>query len=124
MKKVMTCIACPQGCLLEVDADGSRVLAVTGQKCPRGDKYARQETEAPVRTLSTSVLTRGLELKMLPVRTSGPVPKEKLFDAMDAVKLIVVTSPVRAGAVVAQNFLGLGVDLLACRTIAKAEEEK
>ena len=124
MKKVMTCIACPQGCRLEVDADGARVLAVTGQKCKRGDAYARQEVEAPMRLLSTSVLTRGLELKMLPVRTSGPIPKGKLFDAMDAVKLLVVTSPVKAGAVVAQNFLGLGVDLLACRTLVKAEEVK
>jgi CxxC motif-containing protein len=124
VKRLMTCIACPQGCRLEVEADGSRVLSLTGHKCPRGDKYARQEVEAPMRTLTTSVLTRGLELKMLPVRTSGPIPKGKLFEAMDAVKLIVVTSPVKAGGVVAQNFLGLGVDLLAARTLGKAEEAR
>ena len=115
----MTCIACPQGCRLEIEADGSHVIAVAGNKCKRGDKYARQETEAPMRTLTTSVLTRGLELKMLPVRTSGPIPKEKLFPAMDAIKRITVTSPVKASAVVAENFLGLGVDLLACRELVR-----
>ena len=120
MKRPMTCIACPQGCFMEVETDGSRLIGVSGHKCNRGDVYARQEIEAPVRTLTTSVLTRGLELKMLPVRSSGLIPKEKLFAAMDAVKLITVTSPVKAGAVVATDFLGLGVDLLACRGLEKA----
>jgi len=115
----MTCIECPQGCRLEIETDGSRVAGVTGQKCPRGAKYARQEIESPMRTLTTSVLTRGLELKMLPVRTSRPIPKGSIFEAMEAVKRIVVTSPVKAGAVVAPNFLGLGADLVACRSIAK-----
>jgi CxxC motif-containing protein len=116
----MTCIECPQGCLLEVETDGSRFISVTGYKCKRGQAYARRETEAPARTLTTSVLTRGLELKMLPVRTSKPIPREKLGEAMEAVKRIVVTSPVKAGTVIAPDFLGLGADLLACRRLEKA----
>ena len=119
MKRIMTCIECPQGCRLEIEADGSRLIEVTGYKCKRGSAYARQEIEAPLRTLTTSVLTRGLELKMLPVRTSRPIPKEKLFAAMQAVKTLVVTSPVKAGSVVASDFLGLGVDLTACRALNK-----
>ena len=119
MKRIMICIECPQGCRLEIEADGAHIKGVSGHKCKRGDKYARQEVEAPMRTLTTSVLTRGLELKMLPVRTSGPVPKEKLFPAMDAIKRLTVTSPVKAGAVVAENFLGLGVDLIACRSLGR-----
>jgi len=119
MTRTMTCIECPQGCQLSVEAGGTRVISVAGHKCKRGDKYARQETEAPLRTLTTSVLTRGLELKMLPVRSSKPIPKGKLFEAMDAVKRIVVTSPVKAGTVVAPDFLGLGADLVACRALNK-----
>ncbi len=119
MTRTMTCIECPQGCQLTVEAQGARVISVAGQKCKCGDKYARQEIEAPLRTLTTSVLTRGLELKMLPVRSSKPIPKEKLFEAMDAVKRIVVTSPVKAGTVVAPDFLGLGADLVACRALNK-----
>jgi CxxC motif-containing protein len=119
MKRTMTCIECPQGCRLEVEADGARLISVTGNKCKRGPAYARQETEAPLRTLTTSVLTRGLELRMLPVRTSKPIPREKLFDAMEAVKRIVVTTPVKAGAVIATDLLGLGADLVACRRLDK-----
>jgi CxxC motif-containing protein len=119
MKRVLTCIECPQGCRLEIEADGARLISAVGHKCKRGPAYAKQETEAPLRTLTTSVLTRGLELRMLPVRTSRPIPREKLFDAMETVKRIVVTSPVKAGAVVATDFLGLGADLVACRRLDK-----
>ncbi|MDO8804648.1 MAG: DUF1667 domain-containing protein [Elusimicrobiota bacterium] len=115
----MTCIECPKGCRLEVEADGSRLISVSGETCERGPAYARQEIEAPMRTLTTSVLTRGLELKMLPVRSSKPIPKGKLFAAMDAVKLITVAAPVSAGTVVVPDFLGLGVDLVACRGLGK-----
>ena len=119
MKRTMTCIECPQGCLLETETDGSAVVSVTGNKCKRGGLYARQEIEAPMRTLTTSLLTRGLAPKMLPVRTSGPIPKGKLPEAMAAARLLVVTSPVKAGDVVAVDFLGLGADLLACRELKK-----
>lgn len=119
MNRIMTCIECPLGCRVEVEADGARVISVAGNECKRGEAYVRQEIEAPMRTLTTSVLTRGLELKMLPVRTSKPIPREKLFAAMDAVKRITVTSPVKAGAVVAPDFLGLGTDLVACRGLDK-----
>ena len=120
MKRSMTCIECPKGCRLEIEADGARLISLSGHECTRGSLYARQEIEAPVRTLTTSILTRGLELKMLPVRTSKPIPKEKLFEAMVAVKLITLTTPVKAGAVVAADFLGLGADLVACRGLGKA----
>jgi len=115
----MTCIECPQGCSLETEADGSSVISVTGHKCKRGGLYARQEIEAPLRTLTTSLLTSGLEPKMLPVRTSKPIPKEKLPAVMAAAKLLVVTSPVKPGDVVASDFLGLGADLVACRELKR-----
>lgn len=120
MKRSMTCIECPKGCRLEIEADGSRLISMSGHECSRGSLYARREIEAPVRILTTSVITRGLGLKMLPVRTSKPIPKEKLLEAMDAVKLITVTTPVKAGAVIATDFLGLGADLVACRGLEKA----
>lgn len=119
MTRTMTCIKCPKGCRLTVETDGTVTISVTGHKCPLGEQYARQEIEAPMRTLTTSVLTKGLELKMLPVRTNKPIPRSKLPAAMEAVKRLTVTSPVKAGAVVAENFLGLGADLIATRELGK-----
>lgn len=119
MKRLMTCIECPEGCSIEVETDGSRVVGLSGHKCTRGALYARQEIEAPMRTFTTSVLTRGLELKMLPVRSSKPIPKGKLLEAMEAVKRLTITSAVKTGAVIAPDFLGLGADLVACRGLEK-----
>lgn len=123
MERIMTCIECPKGCRLTVDVEGAGVISVAGQGCPRGDKYAKQEVEAPMRTLTSAVLTKGLELKMLPVRTSKPIPKPKLFEAMEAVKRITLTSPVKTGSVIVENFLGLGVDLTATRELDRISEE-
>ena len=119
MIRHMTCIECPQGCHLTVDANGLSVISVAGHKCPRGGNYAKQEVEAPMRTLTTAVRTKDLELKMLPVRTNKPIPKEKLLEAMEAVKLMTLTSPVKTGSVIAENFLGLGADLRATRELGK-----
>lgn len=117
MKRNMTCIQCPQGCALEVTLEGEKVSAVTGNTCPRGETYARQEVEHPLRTLTTSVKTSGLSPKMLPVRTSGPIPKGSLTEAMSAAKKLLVKTPMRTGEPVVRNFLGLGVDLIACRPL-------
>ncbi len=119
MNRQMTCIECPQGCTLSIDMDNGKVLGVTGNRCPRGDNYARQEIENPLRTFTSSVLTAGLDIKMLPVRTSGPIPKGKMLAAMDEVKKILVSEPVEAGGCIADNFMGLGVKLLACRPAIK-----
>ncbi|MBU2573434.1 MAG: DUF1667 domain-containing protein [Elusimicrobia bacterium] len=115
MNRLMICIECPQGCRLSVETGGSRVISVTGQECECGENYARQEIENPVRTLTASVLTGSPALKMLPVRTSAPIPKEKIFPAMEEIKKIKVPFPVETGDAVVKNFMGLGVDLLATR---------
>ena len=120
MTKTLTCIECPKGCRLTVETDGSYVLRVTGHQCPKGEKYARQEVENPLRILTTSVLTQGLNLKMLPVKTSGPIPKAKVLAVMPQVRQIRVLTPVKIGGIIESNFAGLGVDLVATRSAEKA----
>jgi len=121
MSRKLICIECPQGCSLEVALEGNKVVSVTGNTCPRGDKYARSEIENPVRTFTSSVLAEELDIKMLPVRTSGPIPKAGLLPAMREVKKILVSAPVETGAVLAENFMGTGVNLVACRPAKKPD---
>jgi CxxC motif-containing protein len=121
MNRELTCIECPQGCRLTVEIENGKALKVTGNKCPRGEAYGRQEVENPVRTFTSSVLTSGLDIKMLPVRTSGAIPKDKMLPAMDEVRGILVTEPVPEGGIIKENFLGIaGVNLIACRPAVKA----
>lgn len=113
--KLLTCIECPVGCSLVADIEDCRVVNVTGNKCPLGQAYAVSEIDRPVRVLTSSVLSQGLDIKMVPVRTSGPIPKGRLMEAMGALKKIRLTKPVSAGDIIVSNFLGTGVDLVASR---------
>lgn len=116
MIKNLTCIECPKGCRLtiEVDATG-KVSKVSGQQCSKGETYGTAEIENPVRILTASVLAQGLALKMIPVRTDRPIPKEQVFDAMTAIKKMKVNKPVKSGEIVSENFLNLRVNLIATR---------
>ena len=106
MKKEIICIECPKGCPLEVDIESGKVIAVSGNKCPKGKEYAQSEIEDPRRILTSSVLCEGLDIRMLPVRTGQPIPKARLMEAMEAVKKIRVSGSVKAGDVIAADFLG------------------
>jgi len=115
MNKRITCIECPKGCSLSVDIENCKAVRIQGQQCPKGEKYAVAEVENPARILTSAVLTRGLGLKMLPVRTNKPIPKSSLMDAMREIRGIRVEKPIHTGEIIVKNFLGLGVDLAATR---------
>ncbi|MDD5347297.1 MAG: DUF1667 domain-containing protein [Candidatus Omnitrophica bacterium] len=123
MQKTITCIECPAGCTLAVDYEGCIVQRVSGEKCPKGAEYAKNEIQNPQRILTTAVLCDGLEVKMLAVRTDKPIPKQKLFEAMEAVRTIRVNAPVKAGETIVKDLLGLGADLVATRTAARQEKQ-
>ena len=106
MEKIeMICINCPLGCALTVERDGDN-FKVSGNTCPRGEKYAVNELTHPVRTLTTTVAVANREGAYLPVKTAKPISKGKLFEAMERVNAIVVSLPVSVGDVVIEDFYG------------------
>jgi len=115
MIKQLTCIECPKGCKITVDMDGDKITGITGFSCKKGEAYAREEIIDPKRILTSSVLTKGLELKMVPVRTSKPIPKSKLMEAMDEVKKIRLSKSINVGDVIQKDFIVPGVDLISAR---------
>lgn len=118
-KKIITCIECPQGCRLELDIEGGRVIKISGNKCNKGEKYGKQEIENPLRTLTSTVLCIGLDLKLLPVKTSAPIPKDKILEAANELRKIKINRTIKAGEILQKNFVGLGVDLIATRSAVK-----
>jgi CxxC motif-containing protein len=118
MVKKLTCIECPKGCALSIDIENCRVVKVTGNQCPKGEEYAAAEIENPMRILTSAVLAEGLSVKMVPVRTDGPIPKTRLMEAMREVKKMKLDKPFASGGVIAENFLGLGVRLITTRDVS------
>lgn len=115
MVKKLTCIECPESCALSIDTENCRVIKVSGNKCPKGEKYAVAEIENPARILTSTVLASSLGIKMVPVRTDKPVPKPRIFEAMQEIKKIKVNRPLNAGDIIVKDFLGLNVNLIATR---------
>lgn len=108
----LVCISCPMGCRLTVTLTDGAVTEVTGNTCPRGVTYANDECVAPKRVVTTLARIEGTELP-LPVKTAAPIPKECVFDCVDAVKAVTVRRPVKIGDVVVPNVCGTGVDVVA-----------
>ena len=117
MKKEIICTVCPRGCHVTVEGEGEKILSVEGQSCKRGLEYASAEFAHPVRILTTTVKLAGNNSDLLPVRSSQPLPKEKLFDCMDVIRKVSVAAPVARYAVIVPNICGTGVDIVATKEI-------
>lgn len=110
----LVCIVCPRGCNLKIDKD---TMEVTGNLCPRGVRYAKEELSNPKRTLCTTVKCKSKNLPRCPVKTSEEVPKDKIFDLMKLLRRVEIIPPVKAGDVVVENALETGADIVSTRTI-------
>lgn len=116
MEKIeMICINCPLGCSLTVERDGDN-FKVSGNTCPRGEKYAVNELTHPVRTLTTTVAVANREGAYLPVKTAKPISKGKLFEAMALVNATKAEAPIKIGDVIIENMLG-EADLVAASDV-------
>jgi CxxC motif-containing protein len=115
MTREVTCIECPTGCTVAVTVEDGVAVQVEGFGCRRGRDYAVAEVEHPVRTLTTTVPSQGLSVRMIPVRTTRPIPREMRSLVMLEIRKVRVTHPVDVGDVIIPDVLGLGVDLIATR---------
>lgn len=79
-------------------ADPGAAIRVTGNRCPRGEVYAREEILAPVRTLTTTCRIVGNpQLRRVPVRSAAPIPAEKIPEILAVLHRLELRSPIAAG---------------------------
>lgn len=117
------CIGCPVGCPLELAHEGDRIIEVAGNDCKRGEKYAKQEFTDPRRSLSTTVAISGALWRRLPVKTTGPVPKDRVVESARAIHQIRCRAPVEVGQVLFEGLLGeTGLDVVATRSMEEVQE--
>jgi VCBS repeat-containing protein len=87
--------------MLTATLENGTVTAVSGNTCPRGDSYARKECTAPERTVTGTVRVSGGSAPVVSVRTSSPIPKEKVLELAALMGKLTVSAPVRPGDVLA-----------------------
>ncbi len=113
--KELVCIVCPRGCELNI----SDQLVVTGNKCPRGEVYAKKEMTSPTRTVTSTIRILGSTISNVPVKTDTEVAKDKIFELLRVIKSKEVKAPVKLGDILIEKPLGMDVNIIATRSIDK-----
>lgn len=104
------CITCPKGCHLKVNEE---TLEVTGNSCEKGAEYGKNEVTNPVRVLTSIVKMN--DNRVCSCKTDRAIPKEKIFEIMDALKTIKLNAPVKIGDVIVKDVCGTGANWIATK---------
>lgn len=112
IEKELICIVCPNGCRLRVTVDNTSIT-VTGNKCNRGEKFAKDELTNPTRSLTTTVRTTFSHMPWLPVRTEGEIPKKAIPEALRQLRTVTVNKSLRCGEVILTDLAGTGINVIA-----------
>lgn len=107
MERKLTCVVCPLGCDLTVQLEDGKVVAVSGNTCPRGKVYAETECVNPMRTVCSTM--RCDDGSMVAVKTDRPIPKAQMFACMRRINEAVATLPVKVGDVLLTDVCGSNV---------------
>ena len=111
--KELTCIVCPRGCRLSIDDN----LNVTGNSCPRGAEYAKNELTNPKRMITSIMRVKNRENTVVSVKTSVAIPKGMIFEVMEEINKVGVEAPTHIGDVAIKDVLGTGADIIITKNI-------
>ena len=116
-EKKITCIVCPIGCKIMVKTDGSSCEIIEGEKCKRGVEYAQHEALDPRRMLTTSVRVEDGVWPLVSVKSSLPVPMDKLCSVLKEIKKTRIKTPVRSGQIIIKNVAKTNIDVVATKAV-------
>lgn len=117
-RKEFVCIRCPLGCNITAEMEGTNIINITGNTCPRGADYVTKELTDPRRIVTSLVRVKGGELPVVSVKTAADIPKDKIADCIRALKEIELTAPVHMGDVVVENVCGTGVKIVTTANVS------
>lgn len=128
MKGEFLCVVCPNGCVIDAEfSQGKRekpprLLEAAGHRCSRGLTWVRQEIENPMRTIATSVLVRNGDAISASVRTTRPIPLEKVMDVMAVIRRENPDAPLCIGQILLARPAGTDTEIIVTRNVGRREE--
>ena len=126
------------GCHLQIDKISETEIAVTGNRCARGEKYAREELLSPKRVVTATcrAALRGAagvgagaatapgaaansqyRPRRVPLRTRAGFPRERIPELLALIYGLELRLPVKSGQVAIPDALGTGVDVIVTRSM-------
>ncbi len=103
----VVCIMCPRGC--ELDVTKGKKIKVTGNACPRGVIYGEREVTNPERMVTTIKLCGD---KTITLKSSKPVPKNKVFAVLQEIKKVKVPKIYEIGGVLISGVANTDCDIV------------
>jgi CxxC motif-containing protein len=119
MKKEIICISCPIGCRLIVILEDDAHVTVSGNKCPRGEVYGKEEILCPRRIVTAVVKTDSTSHPYVPVKTDKPLPREQIIPLLKELYGREAAIPIKRGDQLVIDFKGTGINVIITRTIKK-----
>ncbi|MBR3954489.1 MAG: DUF1667 domain-containing protein [Clostridia bacterium] len=116
--KELVCIVCPNGCTLHIEGEGKNIK-IRGQKCRKGLTFAQNEMTNPMRSICSTVRTAFRDVPVLPVKVSCEIPKDKIFEVMQAINRVTVQERIGTGDIIIKNVCGTNADIIATSNILK-----
>ena len=117
--KELTCINCPMGCRITVSMEGGNIISVEGNTCKRGYIYACNEVRSPVRTVTTTIKVDGGISDRVSCKTKEPIPKDKIFEVMEAINKASCKAPVAIGDILIEDCAETGIPVVATRAVGQ-----
>jgi CxxC motif-containing protein len=114
------------GCHLSIERPSENEIVVSGNRCPRGEKYAREELLSPKRVVTATCKAADGDAaeepgsyrpRRIPLRTNAAFPKERVPELLKLIYAMELRLPVQRGQVAIADALGTGVDVLVARTM-------
>ena len=119
MEKELICISCPVGCHLKVVSTENNEITVTGNQCPRGDTYGKEEFLAPKRIVTAVVKTESLKYPYVSVKTDQPILREYIFVLLKKLYSLKANIPIQCGDIVLKDFKNTGVNVVFTRSVSE-----
>ena len=118
-KRKLICIRCPRGCEIQTTLDGYTVEDIKGNVCKLGEEYVKNEIKDPRRIITSTVRVKGGVYPLVPVWTTTPIPKEKVFELMNLLREIELDAPVEIDKVVIKDIFSTGTDVATSSNVEK-----
>ncbi len=119
--KKITCIVCPISCKIRFKTDGTHFEIIDGNKCIKGIDYARNEALDPRRMLTSLALVKNGKWPLVSVKSSKPVPKNKVFSILEEIRKTIVNAPINSGQIIIKNVANTGINILATKSIEESD---
>lgn len=108
----ITCLICPNGCNLKQSATGD----IEGNLCEKGIEFFKDEIINKKRSITSTVKIKNSKDR-LPIKTSKPLEFKYIYEAVNIIDNMEVSSPVKMGDIIIENILNTGVNIVSCRDI-------